>query len=133
LLCGPEADLVEAAVAGLKMVQLLSHYDRVVIIDSICDGSVAGQVRQLQEEELGGGCSCLSHGVNLHLALELARRLSLALPQELFIYAIAVKDPYTFGEQLTPEVERALPGAADRIAAELAAVMGRNPGGKSLA
>jgi Ni,Fe-hydrogenase maturation factor len=67
------------------------------------------------------------------LALELARRLSLPLPQELFIYVIGVKDPYTFGEQFTPEVERALPGAANRIAAELAALTGRNPGGKSLA
>jgi hydrogenase maturation protease len=133
LLGDPEADLVEAAVAGLKTVQLLTHYDRGVIIDSICDGSAVGQVRRLREEELDGGCAWLSHGLNLHMALELARRLSLPLPQELFIYVIAVKDPHTFGEQFTPEVERALPGAANRIAAEVAAVTGRNPGGKSLA
>jgi hypothetical protein len=33
---------------------------------------------------------------------------------------VAVKDPYTFSEQFTPGVERALPGGANRIAAELA-------------
>ena len=125
--------MVEAAVAGLKTIQLLTRYDRGVIIDSICDGSAVGHVRRLQEEELGGGCSWLSHGVNLHLALELARRLSLPLPQELFIYVVAVKDPHTFGEQFTPEVERALPDAANRIAAELAALKAHTPGGKPVA
>ena len=133
LLGDPEADLVEAAVAGLKTIQLLAHYDRGVIIDSICDGSAVGQVRRLRQDELGGGCAWLSHGVNLHLALELARRLSLPLPQELLIYVIAVKDPHTFCERFTPEVERALPNAANRIAAELAALTAHTPGGKPLA
>jgi hydrogenase maturation protease len=133
LLGDPEADLIEAAVAGLKTIQLLTHYERAVIIDSIRDGSAVGQVRRLREEELGGGCAWLSHGVNLHLALELARRLSLSLPQELLIYVIAVKDPHTFGERFTPEVERALPAAACRIAAELAALTAHTPGGKTLA
>jgi hydrogenase maturation protease len=133
LLRDPEADLVEAAVAGLRVIQLLTHYDRAVIIDSICDGSAVGQVRQLRQEELGGGCAWLSHGVNLHLALELARRLGLPLPQELRIYVVAVKDPYTFSEQLTPEVERALPDAANRIAAELAAPPDHAPGARTLA
>ena len=111
-----KADLVEAAVAGLKTIQLLTDYDRSVIIDSICDGSAVGQVRRLREGELAGKSTWLSHGVNLRLALELARQLSLPLPQELLIYVVAVKDPYTFGEQFTPEVERALPclGRQDR-------------------
>jgi hydrogenase maturation protease len=133
LLGDPEADLVEAAVAGFKTIQLLTHYGRAVIIDSIRDGSAVGEVRRLREEELGGGCAWLSHGVNLHLALELARRLSLPLPQELLTYVIAVKDPHTFGERLAPEVERALPNAANRIAAELAALTAHTPGGKPLA
>jgi hydrogenase maturation protease len=133
LLGDPEADLVEAPVAGLKTIQLLTHYDRGVIIDSICDGSAAGQVRRLREEELGGACSQVSHGVNLRWGLELARRLSLPLPQQLLIYVIAVKDPYTFGERFTPEVEKALPAAARRIVAELAVVNGGSPGAKSSA
>lgn len=66
------------------------------------------------------------------MALELARELSLPLPQELLIYVIAVKDPHTFGERFTPEVERALPDAANRIAAELAALTAYTPGGKPL-
>jgi Ni,Fe-hydrogenase maturation factor len=90
-------------------------------------------VRRLREEELGGACSWLSHGVNLHLALELARQLSLPLPQELLIYVIGVKDAHTFGERFTPEVERALPDAANRIAAELAALTAHISGGKPLA
>jgi hydrogenase maturation protease len=120
LLNDPEVDLAEAAVAGLRTVQLLAPYDRVVIIDSMCALDRIGQVWTLREEELGQSSSIISHGVNLRSALDLARRLSLPLPQELLIYVIGVEDPYTFGEQFTPEVERALPAAADRIARELA-------------
>jgi hydrogenase maturation protease len=109
-------------VAAFKTVQLLAPYDRAVIIDSICDPSRVGQVWALREEELGRGSSFISHGVNLRSALELARRLALPLPRELLIYVIAVEDPYTFGEQFTPEVERALPAAAKSIAAELVAL-----------
>jgi hydrogenase maturation protease len=126
LLDDPEADLAEAAVAGFKTVQLLAPYERAVIIDSICDGSRAGQVRRLPEEELGAGSSFISHGVNLRSALQLARRLSFPLPQEVLIYVIAVEDPYTFGERFTPEVERALPAAASSIAAEIAS-LSRSP------
>ena len=126
MLDDPEADLAEAAVAGFKTVQLLAPYERAVIIDSICDGSRAGQVRRLPEEELGAGSSFISHGVNLRSALQLARRLSFPLPQEVLIYVIAVEDPYTFGERFTPEVERALPAAASSIAAEIAS-LSRSP------
>ena len=118
--------MAEAAVAGFKTVQLLAPYERAVIIDSICDGSRAGQVRRLPEEELGAGSSFISHGVNLRSALQLARRLSFPLPQEVLIYVIAVEDPYTFGERFTPEVERALPAAASSIAAEIAS-LSRSP------
>jgi hydrogenase maturation protease len=121
LLNDPEVDLAEAAVAGLKTVQLLAPYDRVVIIDSICDGAAAGQVRRLREEDIGAGPSFISHGINLRSALDLARRLSLPVPQQLLIYVIAVQDPYTFGERFTPEVEKALPAAASTIARELEA------------
>ena len=122
LLADPEADLAEAAVAGFKTVQLLAPYDRAIIIDSICDGSAVGHVWGLREEELGEGSSPISHGVNLRSALQLARRLSFPLPQEVLIYVIAVEDPYTFGEQFTPEVEKALPAAAVTITAELTAL-----------
>ena len=122
MLDDPEADLAEAAVAGFKTVQLLAPYDRAIIIDSIHDASRVGDVWGLREDELGEGSSPISHGVNLRSALQLARRLSFRLPQEVLIYVIAVQDPYTFGEQFTPEVERALPAAASSIAAELAAL-----------
>ena len=108
--------------AGFKTVQLLAPYDRAVVIDSIRDGSVAGRVRRLREEDLAGRSSPISHGVNLHSALELARRLSFPLPREVLIYVVAVQETSTFSERLTPEVEKALPAAARRIAAELAAL-----------
>ena len=105
--------------AGFKTVQLLTPYDRAVIIDCMRDQDRIGQVWTLREEELGQGSSIISHGVTLRSALDLARRLSLPLPQELLVYVIGVEDPYTFGEQFTPAVERALPAAAGRIAGEL--------------
>ena len=49
----------------------------------------------------------------------LPRELGIRLPDPLLVYAIAVADPYTFGERLTPELERTLPSLTQQIASDL--------------
>lgn len=115
-----EIDLVEAATAGLQSVQLLLGYDRAVIIDVMPDPERVGSLRRLSLEELGHPSSPVTHGIGLGRALQWAREAGLAVPASVEIYAIAVKDPWTFGEGLSPEVEAALPTVVQQIADELA-------------
>ena len=114
-----EVDLVQAAVAGLQTLSLLSGYDRAIIIDVVSNGRPVGEVYRLDGEELEGHPCQVSHGTGLASALEWARQVGLDLPRELTVFAVAVADPYSFDESLTAEVERAIPAVVDGIVEEM--------------
>jgi len=119
LLGGKDVDLVEAAVAGLQTVQLLSGYDRAVVIDVVQDEARVGEVWRLDTEELENVSATSSHGIGLGQALRLARLMGLPVPGQILIYAIAAADTQTFGETLTPQLTKALPTIVRRIAADV--------------
>jgi hydrogenase maturation protease len=119
LIGGEEVDLVEAAVGGMQAVQLLSGYDRAVVVDVVQDEKRLGEVWRLDTADLESGSATISHGIGLGQALRLARLMELPVPEEILIYAIAAADTTTFGESLTPELEHALPTIVRRIAADL--------------
>jgi hydrogenase maturation protease len=124
LLGGEDVDLVEAAVAGMQTVQLLSGYDRAVVIDVVQDEARVGEVWRLDTNDLENVSSTSSHGIGLGQALRLARLMGLPVPEEILIYAIAAADTRTFGESLTPQLGQALPAIVRRIAADLACASG---------
>jgi hydrogenase maturation protease len=115
-----DIDLIEAATAGLRSLQLLLGYDRAVIIDVIPDRENTGHVYRLTPKELGDPSTSATHGVGLGQAIQWGRKAGLDVPETVTIYAIAVNDPWTFGEELTPQMEEALPAIVDEIADELA-------------
>lgn len=117
-----EVAVMATDLAGLSLLDLIVGYDKVIIIDSIQtrQGQV-GQVYRLDAEDLATTRHAVSpHDVNLANALELGRRLGLAMPREIIIFAIEVQDVTTFGESCTPQVERAIPAAVNMVARELA-------------
>lgn len=125
LVGGDDVDLVEAAVAGMQTVQLLSGYDRAVIIDVVQDEARVGEVWRLDSADLEDVSSTSSHGIGVGQALRLARLMGLPVPEQILIYAIAAADTSTFGESLTPRLAQALPGIVRRIAADLAGPSGQ--------
>ena len=126
LMSGEDVDLVEAAVAGMQTVQLLSGYDRAVVIDVVQDETRVGEVWRLDGDDLESGSSTSSPGIGLGQALHLARLMGLPVPEQMLIYAIAAADTYTFGESLPPQLGQALPAIVRRIAADLAPPSGQS-------
>ena len=125
LLGGEDVDLVEAALAGMQTVQLLSGYDRAVVIDVVQDEAKVGEVWRIDTDDLESVSSTSSHGIGLGQALRLARLMDLPVPEQILIYAIAAADISTFGETLTPQLAKALPAIVRRIAADLAGPSGQ--------
>jgi len=125
LIGGEDVDLVEAAVAGMRTAQLLSGYDRAVVIDVVQDEKRVGEVWRLDTNDLETGSATSSHGIGLGQALRLARLMGLPVPEQVLIYAIAAADTRTFGESLTPQLGRALPAIVRRISADLARPSGQ--------
>jgi len=116
-----EVTVMEAGVAGLDLLNLLSGYDRAIIIDAI--QTVAGQAGDIYQLELGDldftRHAASPHDVNLATALELGKRLGLPLPRQIVIFAIEVADASTFSEKCTSEVRGAVPDCVEMIIREL--------------
>lgn len=117
----PEVTVMEASAAGLDLLDLLSGYDKAIIIDAIQtrDGKV-GQVYQLEPEAFNATQHASTpHDVNFATALELGYRLGLKLPRQIIIFAIEVEDVSSFSEDCTPEVIAAIPACVKMILQEL--------------
>ena len=95
---------------GLNMLDLLAGYDRAIIIDAIqTEDGKAGQIYQLDVAALDATRHGTSiHEVNLATALELGKRLGMALPQKIYIFAIEASNVNTFSEECTFAVQSAV-------------------------
>lgn len=117
----PEVTVTETNTVGLGLLDYLPGYERVIIIDAIqTREGKAGQIHQLSLQDIvTPGYSSQTHSISLTTALELGAKLGLALPREVIIFAIEVADVTTFSEELTPEVEKAIPKVIKLVLREL--------------
>jgi len=116
-----DTTVIEASVTGMDCLELLAGYDRAVIIDAIhtMEGKI-GQIYRLEIEAFDtNGYANTSHNVNFVTAIELGRRLGLALPRQIAIFAIEVGEAHSFSEKCTDAVRRAIPNCARIICQEL--------------
>ena len=116
-----EITVMETTMAGLSLLDLLAGYGKAIIIDAIQtrEGKV-GQIYRLEAEAFNTTQHASTpHDVNFTTALELGKRLGLALPQQIVIFAIEVEDVTTFSERCTPEVEPVIPVCVEKVIQEL--------------
>jgi len=116
-------DIVESEVAGFDLMELMTGWEKVILIDSIqFDGLTPGSVVQIEPDDLHTSLRIRSvHDINLPTVLELGRRLGLEMPAKLTIFGIQAEDPFTFGESLTNAAERGMNEAVDLVLKALAA------------
>lgn len=117
----PEVDVLEASIAGLDFLDMLTGYDKVIIIDAIQTGEgTPGQIYRLDPEAFNATRHAASpHDVNFATALELGNKLGLALPSQIDIFAVEVADTSCFSEECTPKVTEAIPLCVEMIVQEL--------------
>jgi hydrogenase maturation protease len=119
-LIGPErADFAESSYAGWRLVDVMAGYKKAVIIDSMVGtGEKPGTCCRVDTASNPSFHLRASHGLGINDAIEMARQSGQAMPDEVTVYAVEVKNPYEFGETLTPEVEREIPGIVRQICEE---------------
>jgi hydrogenase maturation protease len=116
MLLGERSDVIiqDASVAGFHLLDLLSGFDRALIVDVVQTGTLPpGTLRALPIESasaartLGG-----SHQMDLATTLALGRALGQNLPSRIDLMVVEAKDLLTVREGLTCEVKAAVPSAA---------------------
>ena len=114
----PSIDFRETTEMGLALLDFITGYRAVVILDSIQTGKAPpGFLYELDAASLNQLTGRTPHFVGVGETLALGRQLGLAMPEQVKIFAIEVEDPFTLGTDLTPALQSALPGIVERIAA----------------
>ncbi len=108
---------------GLRLMERMVGYDRVVVIDAARSGAPPGTIRRLAPGDMPTQRTASAHDLDLPSALALGRKAGALLPQDddILILGVEAADVLTFGEELTPEVAAAVPAAADAVMASLGA------------
>jgi hydrogenase maturation protease len=112
-----EADCL--AVGGLSLMERLTGYDRAVLVDAIKTGKQpAGSVSVFTLSDLPdlqAGHLSSAHDTSLQKALQVGRLSGAHLPEEIFIVTVEVRQVCDFSEQLSPELQTALPLAVRQV------------------
>ena len=103
-------------VAGLRLLELVRGFTRVIIIDALKSPAEAarepGEVVRYEARDFKGGHRYSSaHSIGLDTALEIGHKLGFDMPGEVTVFAIEAEDVETFGEELSPPVA----AAAERV------------------
>ena len=113
----PGVDVEEASLGGLRLLEVVGGYDRLILVDAI--QTADGQPGQVYRLDTGSFCATLhsgcTHDMDFFTALALGRRLGLHMPDQIEIIGIEAEDVITFGETCTPVVEAAIPIAVQMV------------------
>jgi hydrogenase maturation protease len=122
---GHDLTITEVGVGGLRLMEMMIGYDRVILIDALIqrNGGPPGTIHRMTLDDLRTISptqhSASAHDTTLVTALEMGRRIGLALPEEIIVYAIEVENVLDFGEQPTLAVAEAIPRVAAAVLDEL--------------
>lgn len=126
----PELTVTEASVGGLRLMETVLDYQRVVLIDAYYlnpDSTVPGTIHRLELDDLRTVSptqhSTSAHDTSLVTALDAARKMGYRVPEEFIIFAIEVENILEFGEVPTPAVAQAIPEVVDLIIKELSLIV----------
>ena len=115
-----DVTIVEATVAGLDVLNLITDYEKAIIIDAIQSGQgKAGTVYRLKPEQISSYHNASPHDIDFITALELGKKTGMSLPEDILIFAIEAGDVESVREECTPEVSAASPRCVEMICQEL--------------
>ena len=110
-----EADIIESAEAGLAMLDIMSGYKRVLLLDSIVTGRhPPGTILEFSRKDFDKVTGPSPHYAGLPEVLALAERLGVAFPEEIRVLAMEIETPYDFKETLSAVIEQAVPAYVEK-------------------
>ena len=122
----PELTITEASAGGLRLMEVILDYEKVVLIDAYYlnpETTIPGRIHHLSLDDLRSVSptqhSTSAHDTSLVTALDAAESLGYSIPDEFSIYAVEVENILDFSETPTPAVAAAIPNVVSQIIDEL--------------
>lgn len=117
----PGVAVTQLCCGGINLMEAMAGHDRAIVIDAITGGGgtpgtvyTFGLAGLLQTRN-----TCSSHDASLPVALELGAAVGLKLPADVRIWAVEADDVSTFSENLTTDVECAVPRVVEDVVRSL--------------
>jgi hydrogenase maturation protease len=117
----PDVEVDCVALGGLSLMERLTGYEHVILVDSIFTGmKPLGTVSTFRLTELPdqtSGHTTAVHDTSLRTALKVGRSMDIPLPidEDVLIVSIEAEDVYDFSETLSLPVETAVPEAVKAV------------------
>ena len=117
LMAEPDIEVDEDYWGGLRLMERMIGFDRVIIIDAICTDAEPGTIHLLSPDDMPTQHSASAHDLNLPTAIDLGRQAGAHLPktEDITLIGVEAADVQTFDETLSPEVEASLPQAVEAV------------------
>jgi hydrogenase maturation protease len=113
---GSRLDVVESGEAGLALMEMMTGYQRAIIIDAVVTGKhPPGTVIVFHPEDFQAIVAPSAHYAGVPECFELAGRLGFPMPEQVLILAIEAENASEIHEGLTPAVEAAMPAYVEII------------------
>lgn len=111
-----EIDLEECRLSGLSLLEVITGYGRLIIIDTIKKTDPeTGRIHRLKVKDLRHIPGPSPHYVSVPQTLAIGKKLGLRVPEEIKIIAVEAKNMYNLGEGLSPEMTEALPSIVQEV------------------
>lgn len=108
------ADLMDGGTGGFHLLGFIQSYKKIIIVDASLDQYPAGNVRVLHPKYAKEFPHQLSaHEIGLKDLIDAA--FLLGNVPDICLVAISIKDFQEIGMELTPEVEKAIPVAVEKV------------------
>jgi hydrogenase maturation protease len=115
-------EVIQSEVAGLRLLELMRDFDKVIIVDALKSDRTPGDIVRFEGTDFKGGHRYGSaHSIGLATALELGEKLGYKMPGQIVAFAVEAEDVETFGETLSEPVEAACGEVVRLVLAELEA------------
>jgi len=118
---GSEVQVDCFSLGGLSLMERLTGYERVILIDSIFTGKQPiGTVSRFALSDLpdlNAGHTASAHDTSLRNALNVGRSMKIPLPddKQVLVVAVEAENVYDFSEDLSAPVEAAVPAAIQAV------------------
>ncbi len=118
---------------GLALLDFVVGYRGLVLVDSIQTGQApSGHLHEFDETSLHVLPGPTPHFLGVGETLALGRKLGLAMPERVKVFAVEVADPFTVSEQMTEELREAFPLLVARVSGAVRELAGQPTAGSAV-
>jgi hydrogenase maturation protease len=112
--------VMELHTGGIRLMEAMAGFKRAVVVDAMLSGAPPGTLQRFDSKDFVTTKNTFSsHDTDFATAYDLGRMAGVPLPEQVSFWGIEAREFDLFGEMFTDEVAAALPGAVNRIVAQI--------------